>query len=188
MILVRLGALVAVGVVAVASLSSAQSLADIARQEEARRASIKKAEKAYANADLHPVEVTPLSSGVPAEACYRSISLDRCVTADELIAKSNGKLMAEKASQEPSWRQKAETIRGQVRKARQEIDAFSDTALSENRSPGERAVAARMLAQRQATVKDLERRWEQLEKDAENFTVPPAWLDPRPPFAPNTPQ
>lgn len=186
MILVRLGALAAAGLLAAASLSSAQSLADIARQAEARRATIKKAEKSYTNADLGPDEVTPVPGGVTtAEACYRSISLDRCVTADELIANSNSSLMAEKASQEPSWRQKAETIRGPVRKAKQEIDALSATT---DRSPGERAVAARMLAQRQATLRDLERRWEQLEEDAEQFMIPPGWLDPRPPFSPKTPE
>lgn len=172
---------------------SAQSLADVARQEAARRESAKPAAKAFTNADL---KIDPLSTpaavseGSAAEpGGYMSISAGRYVTAAEIIVNSAANhVTGEKALQEPDWRQQADTLRGQLMKAQREVAAIAETANDESRSAGERAVAARLLAQRQGLVEDVERRWLKMEEQAEKNRIPREWLDPRPTLSTKTPE
>lgn len=173
--------------------AAAQSLADVARQEAARRDSGKQAAKAYTNANLKAdplsVPVATTEAGAAQPGGYLSISTGRYVTAEEMIALTNANVVTgEKALQEPNWRQQAETLRGQLVKAQREVAAMSDTANDESRSAGERAVAARLLAQRQVLVADIERRWLKMEEQAEKNRIPRAWLDPRPTLSTKTPQ
>lgn len=170
---------------------SAQSLADVARQEASRRETATPAAKAFTNTDL---KVDPLAAPVSAPgagaaepAGYLSVSAGRYVTAAEIIRNSAANhVTAEKAVQEPDWRQQAETLRGQLLKGQDEVAAMTATAADESRSPGERAVAARLRAQRQAIVADLERRWLKLDEQAEKLRIPREWLDPRPTLSPKT--
>lgn len=172
---------------------SAQSLAEVARQEAARRESAKPAVKAFTNADLKvdplATQVSAAGAGEAEPAGYMSVSAGRYVTAAEIIRNSAANhVTAEKALQEPDWRQQAETLRGQLLKGQQEVAAMTATAADESRSPGERAVAARLLAQRQASVAELERRWLKLDEQAEKLRIPREWLDPRPILSTKTPQ
>ena len=141
----------------------ARSLGDVARQEEARRATAKKATKSFSNADLKPSEIAPPSGGAPAgESCYMSISKNRCVSAEELLASTSENIAgAERAKQEPNWRRQAATIRDRLNKAQQEVDTLSSNASDQARSPGERGAAQR---------------------------VPREWLDPRPILSPRMPR
>lgn len=172
---------------------SAQSLGDIARQEAARRDAAKPATKAFTNADLtvDPLSV-PASGADPGAAepgGYMSISAGRYVTAAEIILNSAANhVTPEQALREPDWRQQAQAVRGQLVKAQQEAAAMAATAADESRSPGERAVATRLLAQRQVVVADLERRWLKIEEQAEKIRIPREWLDPRPTLSTKTPQ
>lgn len=172
---------------------SAQSLAEVARQEAARREAAKPATKAFTNADL---KVDPLAApaalsdaGGAEPGGYMSISAGRYVTAAEIIRNSAANhVTGEKALQEPDWRQQAETLRGQLVKAQRDVAAITETASDESRSAGERAVAARLLAQRQGLVEDVERRWLKMEEQAEKNRIPREWLDPRPTLSTKTPQ
>lgn len=173
--------------------AAAQSLADVARQEAARRDSVKQAAKAYTNTDLKvDPQAAPISApkDVAAEAGgYRSISAGRYVSAEEIIANSAANIVAaEKALQEPNWRRMAGTLRGQLLKIQQEAESMASTSADESRSVGERAVAERLLAQKKVIRDDLERRWVKLEKEAEIQRIPRAWLDPRPTLSTQTPQ
>ena len=173
--------------------AAAQSLADVARQEAARRDSVKQAAKAYTNTDLKvDPQAAPISApkDVAAEAGgYRSISAGRYVSAEEIIANSAANIVAaEKALQEPNGRRMAGTLRGQLLKIQQEAESMASTSADESRSVGERAVAERLLAQKKVIRDDLERRWVKLEKEAEIQRIPRAWLDPRPTLSTQTPQ
>ena len=173
--------------------AAAQSLADVARQEAARRDSVKQAAKAYTNTDLKvDPQAAPISApkDVAAEAGgYRSISAGRYVSAEEIIANSAANIVAaEKALQEPNGRRMAGTLRGQLQKIQQEAESMASTSADESRSVGERAVAERLLAQKKVIRDDLERRWVKLEKEAEIQRIPRAWLDPRPTLSTQTPQ
>lgn len=173
--------------------AAGQSLADIARQEAARRDLVTLAARSYTNADLM---VDPLAAPASAAAAgeaqpvgYLSIRAGRYVSAADVILNSAANYATgKKALEEPSWRSHAETLRGQLLKIQQESAAMSATAADQNRSPGERAMAERVLAQRRGVLADLERRWLKLEMEAETVRIPRAWLEPRPTLSTQTPK
>lgn len=169
-----------------------QSLADVARREASRREAAKPATKAYSNADLKVDPLTPAAvadAGGAEPGGYMSISAGRYVSGAEIIRNSAANhVTAEKALREPDWRQQAEALRGQLVKAQREVAAMTETADDESRSAGERAVAARLLAQRQVVVAGLERRWLKIEEQAETTRIPREWLDPRPALSTKTPR
>lgn len=182
----RLQAGCAVVIIAIATPALAQSLADVARQEEARRTTAPKAVKTYSNADLRPSDVPPPPSlaGEPESSCYMSASLNKCVTADELLERVNASTPnPELAQEETGWRRSAEQIRTQVAKLRSEREAFAATAADESRSAGERALAAGLVAKKEISLRQQQERWTTLEQDAAFKRVPREWLEPAPAFA-----
>ena len=137
----------AAAVLAAALPAYSQSLGDIARQEEARRASAAKAVKALSNADLSPTEIAQPAGASPAESCYVSKSKGRCVSAEELVSISNaGVVTRANAPFEPNWRRDAQSIRSQLAKARSGVPTLEAVVVDERRSPGERKAAERTLA------------------------------------------
>ena len=89
---------------AIAAPGYGQTLADVARKEEARRAAVKAPSKVYSNADLKPGEVS-LAAAAEEEPCYMSASLKRCVTAEEMLAiTSKNVANAELRKKEPTFR------------------------------------------------------------------------------------
>src|SRR5687768_5110775 len=101
-------------VVLTAASTSAQSLADIARHEEARRVSAKKAVKTLSDSDLGPSAITqPAERGE--SSCYMSKSEGGCVSAEQLVANSiAGALTKRNAPLERPFRAEAESIRSQI--------------------------------------------------------------------------
>ena len=149
--------------IAASASTSAQSLGQLAKQEEARRAATKKPARSFSNDDLGPQAIaSPRAASAPA-ACYQSISTGGCVTADAIIAASNAKLEGEVTRrQEAAWRGRADKIRAELATARG--------------SNNPRLVA------------DVERRWAKLETTAEADQVPRQWLEPIPTLSTRTPQ
>ncbi len=100
---------VALAAIATASPVSAQSLAEVARHEEVRRNSVTKAAKTLTNADLKldGTVAAPAAAAAPAGG-YLSVTKDRYVTAEEIIAITNeNHVKAELAAAEPNWRDRA---------------------------------------------------------------------------------
>lgn len=167
---------------AIAAPAYAQTLADVAQKEEARRAEVKVPSKAYSNADLKPGEVSLTSlAAAGEEPCYMSASLKKCVSADEMLAiTSKNVANAELKKKEPTFRGAAQALRERLEKVNAELTTMSVTAADQNRSSAERAVAASRVADRQADLESLSKQWLRLEKDAEKMAIPHEWLEPNP--------
>jgi hypothetical protein len=169
--------------VVLAMPASAQSLAEVAKKEEARRTTAPKAVKSYSNADLSPSDLPPPKASEPADPCYESSSLNKCVPADELLERVNASTPnVELAKEEDGWRRSAEQIRALVLRLQEEIKIPATTAVDESRSAGERALAAGRVAKMSTALRSQQEKWAALEKDAEFKRVPHAWLEPVPPF------
>jgi hypothetical protein len=167
-----------------AAPASAQSLADVARAEEARRATAKKAVKSFSNADLNPEDIAPPVAPAPPAA----------VAAGEKPANASPgapdkpEAAVPAVENEEQWRRRADSIRSQLTKAQQEADAMAATAGDASRSPGERTQTARLLKQHQVMVANLERQWQRLETEAATAKIPRAWLGAAPILSTRTPQ
>lgn len=165
----------------------AQSLGDLARQEELRRSTTKKATRSLSNGDLGPGEVVSTSTSGSSESCYVSISQGRCVTADELISKSY-LASAEGKRQEPMIRQEAGAIRSELSRVQQEMDELAKTAADQSRPAARRSLATDTLAKRQPIFERLKQRWAKLEKYVEQQRIPHEWIEPVPDVAARKPQ
>ena len=158
-----------------------QSLADVARQEEARRATAPKAARSYSNANLGPGEVSATQATEPEVSCYMSVKLGRCVSADEILANTAASVTAaQNAPKEPGYRREAESIRKELAYLEKEINALTEQ--SENGlSSAKRQLANNALAMKRSQFDDALQRWAKLEKDIRNLRLPHDWIEPVPP-------
>ena len=180
----------AVAVLLMAAPAAAQSLGDLARQEEARRVSARKAVKTLSNADLDPSAIVAPASVATAEpSCYMSKAKGQCVGAEEMVANSvAGALTRDNAPYEQSFRREAEEIRSQIEKTQASIATLEAVIADAGRSPSDRKIAEKTLAGARQALAGLERQWEKLEKKAGNQSVPRQWLEPIPTLTTKTPQ
>ena len=164
--------------------ASAQSLGEVAQKEQARRAEGTKSVKSFSNADLKPGEiVAPASPDSPTSpaACYMSVSENRCVSPEELVANSSNRTeTAELKRNEPLWRRDAANLRTQIEKTLAELDLLAKLVANDSRSPGERDVAEERVARLEGRLENYAARWQMLEKRAADMRVPIEWLAPVP--------
>jgi hypothetical protein len=167
----------------------AQSLGDLARQEEARRTSVQQAAKKLSNADLDPSAIVAPSGTAPAEAsCYFSKSKGHCVSAEEMASTSAaGVLTTENAPFEQRWRTDAESIRSQLEKTHDSIATLEAVLADEGRSASDRKAIEKTLAGARQALAGFERQWEKLESNAANQRIPRAWIEPVPALTKNQP-
>ena len=169
---------------------AAQSLGDIARQEEARRASAQKAVKTLSNADLDRSAIVHQSGAGPAEpTCYMSKSKGRCVSAEEMLVTSvAGVVTAENAPFEQKWRNDAAEIRSQIEKTQHSIATLEAAAADQGRSVSDRKALEKTLAATREALGRFERQWEVLATTAGNEHIPRKWIEPIPTLTKNQPQ
>ena len=161
----------------------AQSLGDLARQEEARRAAATKAAKLLSNADLRPQDIREPSAtaAAPVESCYVSISKGGCVTAEELVSLSTDRVVTrENAPHEQEWRQEADSLRSRIVGGQRAVTALEATAADQSKSPGERKSAERSVVTSRQALAGFERQWERFEANAVLKKVPRPWIEPVP--------
>ena len=168
---------------------AAQSLGDIARQEEARRASAQKAVKTLSNADLDSSAIVHQSGAAPAEpSCYVSKTRGQCVSAQEMVANSvAGVVTKENAPFEQKWRNDAEEIRSQIEKIQDSIATLEAAVADEGRSASDRKALEKTLVGARQALARFERQWEALEMAAGNQRVPRKWIEPIPTLTKNLP-
>ena len=179
----------------IAAPAAAQSLGDLARQEEARRTTAKKSVKSFSNADLAPSEIASPAPPAPVAAaapCDPKVSEDKCASPDaQVVTPAAGDAQTEPEMPpqvEGNWRRNAEEIRAQLAKARADYNQFAATAQDDSRGKGEPGATDRMAAQHQRVIERLERRWERFEKQAQELNVPNAWIEPKPTLSTRMPQ
>ena len=160
----------------------AQSLGDLARQEEARRAAVTQAATKLSNANLRPQDIRDPSSAPASESsCYMSISKGRCVSAEEMLAQSNAVVVNANAPREQEWRQEAAALRSVIEATQEEIRNLERRLASDRIRPGSetRADEKSLLRSREELVR-LERKWARFETAAGVERIPRAWIEPIP--------
>jgi hypothetical protein len=175
----------AIAVSLTAAPAAAQSLGDLARQEEARRASAQKAVKTLSNADLEPSAIVSPAGAEPAEpSCYMSKSKGQCVSAEEMVSISvAGAVTTENAPFEKKWRRDAEELRSQIEKTQDAMATLEGIIAGGGRSPSDRKAAEKQLAGARKALDGMKRQWEVFESAAANQRIPRQWLEPVPEFA-----
>lgn len=174
-----------------AGSSSAQSLGDVARQEEARRAAGTKSVKTLTNANLDPSAIASPSGAPAAEvsSCYMSIRLARCVSPDEMVANSvAANLAKQNAPLEPKWRDEAHQIRSQIEWTQRSIGNLERVVADQGRSASDKHAAEQALRSARLELDEYGRQWRRLENRAKTYDIPRAWLEPIPALPSPAPQ
>ena len=158
------------------------SLADLARQAEAVKATTPMAKKTYTNASL-----SPDSRGEPAPAPepatgFVSSTLGKLVTAEEIIARSEEKidLATGKALPEEYWRGRAASMRTQIEPLQKRMTTLTKPHAARDASPGATARNELEVAKVRQGLDGLMKQWAAFEESARVASIPSDWLDPRP--------
>ena len=169
-----------------AQQQSTPSLAEVARQAEAAKATVKKAKKSYTNADLSS---DPKSAPAPAPAStpaggFVSSTTGKPVSAEEIVARSEAKLDEDlKAKQsEEQWRARALSLRIQFDKLQTRLELLTKPNPARDANAAASARNDSELANVRTGLTALRKSWASLEDNARENKVPTAWLDPRPQF------
>jgi hypothetical protein len=192
MMLSKLSIYVAVtALLAGAAVSGAQSLADVARAEEARRKSVKAPSKAYTNDDLKGG--TDDSSNVATPAAASSPTPAQPAKPGEAAAKADP-AKDPAAPQEPKkdekyWRDRLNATQQAVARNKILADALQsrvnalNTDFANTDDPAQRALVEQnrktALAEMDRVKKDTETRTKELaniQEEARKANVPPGWL------------
>ena len=156
--------------------SSAQSLADVARQEEARRAKIKERTKVYTDADV--AKYAPVTASAQQQA----------TTVTDLDANGEPASSSGTPTDEAAWRARLQTARegldrdklvlnalekeARAAKARAAKGVEEDIDGAEDPNAARTAEIARLKAQMEQHRQTLEN----AEEDARKAGVPPGWV------------
>ena len=167
-----------------AATASAQSLADVARKEEARRKQITKPSRVLTNKDLKPSEapVPPAGADQPAAAAP-----DGAAKGDD---KKPGDATGDaQAKDEHSWRDRMAEARQNLEHSEMYLDALQSKINSlwadftARDDPAQRAViesdrkkALAEFDRVKSEVEDRKKAIADLEEDARKSGVPPGWL------------
>jgi hypothetical protein len=167
-----------------ASLGGAQSLADVARKEEARRERVKHASKVYTNKDLKPV--------APGMAPVTQPAAEAGAPDQTPEDKPNAEAKAEEETREKDeqqWRARMGEARSALERSRMFADALQSRInglyadFTARDDPAQRAA---IELQRQKAIAELDRvkgeiqaqtkAIADLEEEARRAGVPPGWL------------
>ena len=159
---------------------SAQSLADVARAEEARRQTVKARAKVYTNEDLGR---TPATSPAPASAPAGATA------GKPDAAKPEDAKPVDPAKTEKFWKDRATTIRESLARNKLVLDALQSQVNGLNAEylntddPGQRELVQtrvqRATGELQRVQQDIEKQTKaaaDLQEEARKAGVPPGWI------------
>ena len=160
-------------------------LAELARQAEAAKPTVKKATKSYTNANL-----TADSRGEPAPAPpapdsgFVSKSLGKPVSAEEMVTRSEAKVESDVLAKqsEDDWRKRSSSLRKQVEDMQSRIAELSVPNALTDSNPAIKKDNDNNIANARAALEDLKTRWTRLEASALKVKIPLAWIQPPPSF------
>ena len=177
-------ALSATAVLLCATLASAQSLGDVARQEEARRKEIKHPAKLYTNKDLSDVPFGPPPPPDDPKTGQATPSSD--APKDAKDAKDGSK---DKARDQSYWSGRMKDLSGQLSRDETFADALQsriNALTADFTSRDDPAQRAQIGRDRQKAVEELDRLKKTIQSDkkaladlqeeARRASVPPGWL------------
>ena len=158
---------------AVATPAFAQSLVDVARQEEARRASVRVPSKVFTNSSLSPAldpaPVAPRDTApLPAAAASATPANSSAAAPAAPVARPAAELLNEK-----EWRSRAASLRARVAMATKELAAIAGASPAD---PRQQALLDRLRKSRQAALTQAEEALQLFETQADAAKVPKAWL------------
>jgi len=164
-----------------AAQSSQPDLAAIARAAEAARPSLPKAKKTYTNADLKPDVIQPAVAAAPPVG-FMSDSLDKPVSAEELLALSEAKDAADTKQREPDqyWVGQASRIRSQVDHLSPRLQELQGRQKNPNAVLQKRTEQEIAMIQQQ--LEGFRKRWAGLEEAARMAKINLALISPPPAF------
>ena len=177
--------------VTIAAIASAQEqvmvpLAEVARQAEAAKPTVKKATKTYTNANLSTdARGEPAPAPVPVqEAGFVSKSLGKPVSAAEMVTRSEAKVEADVLAKqsEEDWRNRAASLRKQIEGIQSRIAELSVPNDLTDSNPGIKKANDLNIANSRTALEDLKKRWTRLEESALKVKIPMAWIEPSPAF------
>jgi hypothetical protein len=175
----------------------AQSLADVARAEEARRKEVKQPSKVFTNKDLAIMPPAAQTTPSPAEAVDKSAGKDKAATKDEKAGGDGTAKDKDTASEAPKEKAKDQAYwSGRMKERQTQLDrdqTFAEALqtrinaltadFSARDDPAQRAVIGR---DRQKSLDELERLKKaiqadktaiaDLQEEARRASVPPGWL------------
>lgn len=158
-----------------ASAQSTPSLADVARQEEARRSQTRKPARVLTNADLsagpNAVEKPATAKETPAATAKPT---ETPASAD--MAKTDA-APAKTEESEKVWRARADRLQSTLDAARAAVAAASKPSPSDD--PREQAMLAKVLNTAKKQLEDAEQQWRLFEMQADVARVPKAWILPK---------
>lgn len=149
--------------------ASAQSLADVAKQEEARRKGVKSGRR-LTNADLLPDTRTPAPPAAPIAAA--TVSGNTSPNEPPVVAAPAANSPAEPRS-EAFWRGRADEHRSKIEKARADVASLTGTS---NADAGVQARAESLLKRAQDRLAWYEAAQTQFEAQAAAAKIPVAWI------------
>ena len=168
--------------VVVAGTAGAQSLADVARKEEARRKDVKKPSRVLTNKDLKASDnvapPAPVDGQAPAPA-----------PADNADKTEDGQPKPVAPSDEQAWRQKMTDARTALERSQMHLDALQnridglwaqftghDNYVERERIEADRKKALAEYDRVKAEIEDQKKAIADLEEQARRANVPPGWL------------
>jgi hypothetical protein len=165
-----------------AASATAQSLADVARREEARRKQIKKPSRVITNKDLRPSETPPPLAPAPAEtpavAPAGPTPAEPEVTDEEKAKKD-----------EEAWRQRMTAARQELERSQMYLDALQskiNALWADFTARDDPAQRGKIQTERQKALAEYDRvkgeiaankkAVDDIEEEARKAGVPPGWL------------
>jgi len=162
----------------VALPAESQSLAEVAKREEARRKATPDAVKIYTNEDLTP-DFTEPTEVAPTEAASAEVAPTAETpsgNASPSVASGQPPVAAARAEpplDEALWRRRAAGIKVQVDKARADVAALDKPPVDD---AGEQAKIAKLLATAKTLLDRAEDAWRLFLMQADAARVPADWI------------
>lgn len=152
----------------------AQSLVDVARQEQARRGSVRRPSKVFTNASLSPApDQTPGPGQGQPPSSVAALPATPGNSSAATIASAPAAKPAPVVLDEKQWRSQAAALRAQIAAARKELAALAGASHDD---PREQAMLEALRKRRQDALTQAEEAQRSFEMRADYSAVPRAWL------------
>lgn len=160
-----------------AAPATAQSLADVAKKEEARRSAVRAASKTLTNADLgaDPRDKTAAAADkAPVATMVAPVRVPGNASPDGQVAQPPEAAAKEKDDVPPEawWRTRAQSMRARIVQARKSVDELTVAPSEDER---QQAKVAKLLKSAQEALARCEQDLKNLEMHADVSGVPKTW-------------